>query len=68
MIGIGLPLIRIANLRLIVGYRDTFKKYKVQVRRPEPTTTKRLSRIIYKAGNQEFLKIKEVLKKVIGLN
>jgi mRNA interferase MazF len=31
-------------------------------------STKRLSRIIYKADNQEFLKIKEELKRVIGLN
>ena len=31
-------------------------------------SAKRLSRIIYKANNQEFLKIKKELKKVIGLN
>ena len=31
-------------------------------------SVKRLSRIIYKADNQDFLKIKEELKRVIGLN
>lgn len=31
-------------------------------------SAKRLSRIIHKTGNQEFLKIKEELKRVIGLS
>ena len=31
-------------------------------------SVKRLSRIVYKISNQEFLKIKEELRRVIGLN